>query len=106
MIEKKVYSGWAFSENEDEKAKINMQIYKWICNKYRISRSSYKCNFDDYDLVFDRIPGYNHSEYHIKKNVTCLTQDELALVCDEGNLCFGYDKFNTHNGKFFYIFED
>lgn len=104
MIEKKVYEDWAFSENEDEKAKINMQIYKEICNKYRISRSSCECNFDDYDLVFDRIPGYNHSEYYIKKNVTCLTQDELALVCDEGNLCFGYDKFNTHDGTFFLYF--
>lgn len=106
MIEKKVYEDWAFSENEDEKAKINMQIYKEICNKYRISRSSYECNFDDYDLVFDRIPGYNHSEYYIKKNDTDLTQDNIALVCDEGNLCFGYDKFNTLGGTFFYIFED
>lgn len=106
MIEKKVYEDWAFSENEDEKARINMQIYKEICHKYRISRSSYKCNFDDYDLVFDRIPGYNHSEYYIKKNDTDLTQDDIALVCDEGNLCFGYDKFNTLVGTFFYIFED
>ena len=106
MVEKKVYDGWAFSENEDEKEKINAQIYRELCDKYKISRSSYNCNFDDYDLVFYREPGYNHAEYHIEKNTTDLTNDEIALICDGGNLCFGYDRYRTCNGKLFYIFED
>ena len=106
MVEKRVYSGWAFSTNEKEKAEMNYQIYKEICGRYKISTSSYKCNLDDYDLVIDRTAGYNHAEYHIVKNNTNLSQDELALVCDRGNLCFGYDKYHTQHGTNFYDFED
>ena len=35
-MEKKVYSSWAFTENEDEKRKINMQIYEELKEKYKI----------------------------------------------------------------------
>ena len=33
MIEKKVYNGWAFTENEKEKGKINREIYKELKEK-------------------------------------------------------------------------
>ena len=59
-------------------------------------------NPDDYDIVLDRTPGYNHSTYSVIKNNTELSQLELALICDDGNLCFGY----TMQGSQFYIFED
>ena len=83
-IEKKIYSSWAFKENESEKAHCNREIYKELCEKYKISRYKVE-NPDDYDIV-----------------LTELSQLELALICDDGNLCFGY----TMQGSQFYIFED
>ena len=100
-IEKKVYPSWAFSENEKEKCDINHEIYKELCEKYKVSRYKVE-NLDDYDIVLDRTAGYNHSTYSVIKNNTQLSQDELALICDSGNLCFGY----IMQGSAFYIFED
>lgn len=113
MLEKKVYSSWAFKEHEQEKSKINHQIYDELKNKYKISNSLQKynsetkqmedINFDDYDLVYERIAGYNHADYYIKKNTTDMTADELALIFDHGNLCFGYNKESENH---YYVFED
>lgn len=83
------------------KAHCNREIYKELCEKYKISRYKVE-NPDDYDIVLDRTPGYNHSTYSVIKNNTELSQLELALICDDGNLCFGY----TMQGSQFYIFED
>lgn len=101
MIEKRIYNGWAFKENEREKMKINLEIYNEICEKYKVSRCNVG-NIDDYDLVLERTPGFHHSTYRIVKNNTDLSQLEIALVCDDGNLCFGYKM----EGSYFYIFED
>lgn len=101
MVEKRVYDGWAFSQDEAEKGKSNKEIYNEISQKWRIS-SRDSVDESKYDLILSRTPGYLHSTYHIVKNATDLTQDEIALVCDGGNLCFGY----TMQGKQFYVFED
>ncbi len=112
-LEKQIYKSWAFSENEQEKAKINGEIYKELTDKYKISgalekynsetRKMEKINIDNYDLVYERKPGYAHADYYIKKNTTHLSSDELALIFDQGNLCFGYRKeSDTH----YYVFED
>ena len=100
----KVYSGWAFSANENEKAKSNRHAYEEICKKWRIKflGGVEIINSGYYDLIIVRSAGYCHSKYRIIKNETDLSQDELALVCDKGNLCFGY----IMDGKDFYIFED
>lgn len=45
---------------------------------------------DDYDIVLESTAGYGHTKYRIVKNNTKLSTDELALICDQGNLCFGY----------------
>ena len=58
---------------------------------------------DDYDLVYKREAAYNHGEYTVLKNETDLTSDEIALIMDGGNLCFGYTR---QSENFFYIFED
>lgn len=100
-LQKKIYSSWAFTENEFEKGNINCEIYEELCKKYKISRYEVE-NPDDYDIVLDRTPGYNHSTYRVIKNTTNLSQLELALICDSGNLCFGY----RMEGSLFYIFED
>lgn len=112
-LERKVYSSYAFKEDECEKSRINHEIYGELKEKWRIidSKESYnpvtKChepiNFDDYDLVYVRKAGYAHGEYTILKNATDLSDNELALIFDGGNLCFGYTK---ERENFFYIFED
>ena len=112
-IEKKVYSDWAFTPNEDKKRDINREIYKELCEKYKISSAvreydadekiMKEIDFDKYDLVYKGKSGYGHTEYTIVKNSTNLTDDEIALICDGGNLCFGYVKEAKNT---FHIYED
>lgn len=113
-LERKVYSSYAFKENEREKMKINREIYEELKSKWKIASTYLKrneqtnlmepaVNIDDYDLVYIRKAGYGHGEYTIYKNETDLKDDELALIFDGGNLCFGYAKKSSN---FFYVFED
>lgn len=112
-LERKVYSSYAFKEDECEKSKINHEIYKELKAKWRISdskdfynvetKSREPINFDDFDLVYTRKAAYAHGEYAIHKNTTDLGNDELALIFDGGNLCFGYAK---ERENFFYVSED
>lgn len=98
MVEKKIYSSFAFTENEREKGSRNYEIYKELKEKYRVYRNDLKmeltdgadCAFADYDIVIGRKPGYNHALYRIYKNAPGLSTLELALLCDGGSLCFGY----------------
>lgn len=96
-IERKVYSPWAFTENEDEKMKINHEIYNELKEKYKIlkvsdcyHREPTKEELEKNDIVFSRKACYLHGEYKIYKCPNEITLDELALICDDGNLCFGY----------------
>ncbi|MEG0681339.1 MAG: hypothetical protein RR581_06890 [Eubacterium sp.] len=109
-MERKVYSSWAFSENEREKSEINYLIYQELMSKYRVYRNDLKpiivdkedCDFENYDVVIGRKPGYHHSVYTIYKNSPKLSISKLALLCDGGNLCFGY----SMKGEKIYVFED
>ncbi|WP_315307410.1 hypothetical protein [Enterococcus devriesei] len=105
MIEEKIYEGWAFTEHESEKAKMNNKIYKELREKYRIEHNFKQeiDNIEDYDVVLSRKAGYNHSVYTILKNEPELSRLELALIADHGNLCFGFS--NEPNGSL-YVFED
>lgn len=113
VLERKIYSKWAFTADERQKAKINREIYEELKEKWRIhsgleeynpkNHQMEPINMDDYDLVYVRKAGYNHGEYTIHKNATDLSGDELALIFDGGNLCFGYTRDSEN---FFYIFED
>ena len=110
-MKKKIYSDWAFSESESEKAHINLEIYKELKQTYKVYINDIKfilkdgedVNFNDYDVIIGRKPCYNHGEYKIYKNKPNLSAEELALLCDEGNLCFGYSTMGE-NG--IYVFED
>jgi len=75
MIEKKIYNEWAFEENAFEKAQMNMRIYEEIKDKAKV------------ELVGK---GYAHEKYRVLSNPYNLSIAELALICDSGNLCFGY----------------
>lgn len=104
-----IYSDWAFTENEREKMAENKKEYEALCTKYNIYRNDLRVNpevnEDKYDIIIGRLPGYNHSEYNIIKNKPNLTLLQLALICDEGNLCFGYTQGHKIKDGI-YVFED
>lgn len=92
-MEEKIYNGWAFSQNEREKGQINSEIHEKLQDKHRIYRSDLQytpdVNHEDYDVIIGRKADYKHAVYNIIKNGPNLTTDELLLICDGGNLCFG-----------------
>lgn len=98
MVERKIYNSFAFSENEREKMQTNHSIFQELKGKHRIYRNDCvinltdgkECNFADYDIVIGRKACYHHGEYRVYKNAPSLSMLELALICDNGNLCFGY----------------
>lgn len=112
-VERRIYSSYAFTEDEREKSRINHEIYEELKERWRIcfGKERYNhetgkmepINFEEFDLVYTRKAGHGHGEYTILKNETGLSSDEIALILDGGNLCFGYTR-NREN--FFYIFED
>lgn len=108
-MEKKVYSSWAFTKNEDEKMSINREIYNELQEKYKILKVSdidHKAptseELEQNDIVYSRKACYGHGEYRIYKCPNEVTLDELALICDGGNLCFGY----RGDKKFLSVSED
>lgn len=111
-MERKVYSDWAFKGDEREKQRINREIYEELKSKYKIASSTKTydhetkqmrdVNLDDYDIVFSGASGYGHCLYTIHKNAPNLSIPELALLCDAGDLCFGY----TMQGSKIRVFTD
>lgn len=44
-----------------------------------------------YDVVVDYAgAGYAHQKYRVLRNTPNLSAKDLAIICDKGNLCFGY----------------
>lgn len=44
-----------------------------------------------WDVVVQRVgSGYAHVKYRVLKNTPNLSTRDLAVICDSGNLCFGY----------------
>lgn len=109
MLEKKIYSSYAFSEGEHEKLAINREIYKELTEKYRIYHKekwydlpakSKEDNMSEilesHDLVYTREAGYEHAIYRVLKKPENITDDELMLIFDGGNLCFGGSKISNN----------
>lgn len=93
-LERKIYNSWAFSGNEGEKANINYQIYSEELEPkarlfHRNKRPTYEelKEFTCYECVGH---GYAHTKYKILSNPHDFSTLQLALICDSGNLCFGY----------------
>ncbi|PWU66550.1 hypothetical protein [Gracilibacillus dipsosauri] len=101
-MEKKIYNGYAFTENEREKGKINREIYSELTEKYSIYQNDIyfnpdpEVNTDNFDVVIGRKPGYAHAEYNIIRNGPGLSTEELLLICDGGNLCFGGRRLSSN----------
>jgi hypothetical protein len=95
LKEHPVYSPWAFSENEHDKCIVNEETYKWLKENYKITNQFHinyqKLNPDDFDIIINSAgKGYAYNLYEIIKNIPQLPISYLALLCDDGNLCFGY----------------
>ena len=93
----KIYPAWAYTENEEEKRKSNKLALAELKEKYKIVNQYYYKTFmsdeekENVDVVYDYYTGYGNKTYFITKNKPKLTTLELALICDDGNLCFGFD---------------
>lgn len=91
-LEKRVYSPWAFTENEDEKSKINYELFKELKDKAVVlEKSSGYAHFVAIVLPTDKEHFKwleDDSIHHNDERKELL--DELALIADNGNLCFGY----------------
>ena len=92
-LERKVYPGYAFTSGEKYKSLINLDIYnkdlKHLAKKVSNEEPS-KEELAEYMCYKYIGVGYGTAKYLILSNPKNLTQDQLALICDEGNLCFGY----------------
>lgn len=95
-----VKRGWAFNENEREKAKAVSSRFEELNKKYRIGKiNSYQAermtqaeidnSSELYDLFISREPKYHHSIHTVLKNTTDLSHEDILIICDSGNLCFG-----------------
>ena len=46
---------------------------------------------EEYDVVVERCGSvYAGAKYKVLRNVPNLSSRDLAIICDSGNLCFGY----------------
>ncbi len=105
MVEKKVYNGWAFDNDYIEKRDTNSTIYQELKKKYKIAwkNNKNKQELNDSDIIIGLSKvGYGHNVYDVYKKPSNITDDEIALICDDGNLCFGYMKENDG----YHIFTD
>lgn len=107
-MERKIYSSWAFTDGENEKSRINLEIYQELEQKAQVVYQGIidKMEMEELEklkteksLLLDYKHGYAHTCYKILSNPHNLSNEELALVADGGNLCFGYtmdDPFVIH----------
>lgn len=68
--------------------------YKELQQQYKIAHSARdltSAQFNEYDVVVERCgSGYAHTKYRVLSNKAGLSTKDLAIICDKGNLCFGY----------------
>lgn len=91
-----IHKNWAFSLDEKKCSFENAESYSQLISQYKIKRVrgiNEKVNDEaGYDIV---IAGgacyYGRTVYYIMKAPAEISVDELALICDTGNLCFGYE---------------
>lgn len=90
-MERKIYECWFCHENWQEERDINLDIYKELKEKYKITCTNNIDNCEEFDIIYSYgTPGYAHTKYHILRNRPNLKKQELALIIDYGNLCFGF----------------
>lgn len=90
--EQEISSGWIGMDKKEERRETNMKIYKELCEKYKISNDIEYQNPCDFDVIISlKRKNVTTYVYEIIKNEPKLSKKKLALICDKGNLCFGYE---------------
>lgn len=77
--------------DEYKKLKEKYKIHYGLTDYNKETRITKNINLDDYDIIVkEDFPTYACRNFQIIKNKPNLSALELAIICDEGNLCFGY----------------
>ena len=100
-MSRKIIYGFGISQEQRE---INNKIYNELYPMFKYAKNNDYSNEDLSKYVIFSDLGYdyaNHS-YRVHSNPYNLSDDEIALVLDRGNLCFGYRR----NGDMFTIYID
>lgn len=99
MLDKRVYPSWAYTDHWEDKMYVNKTIFSELKGKYKIlyQRELESMPKDEYEnllktkaVITPGATGYAHKDYYVKSNPNNLSEAELALICDGGNLCYGY----------------
>lgn len=100
-LERRIYNGWAYTSDEEEKAQINDSIYQELLAQYWVVHGDLKNLTEEekskIDIIYESVgSGYATREYKVIKCPDEVTVDQLALIIDKGNLCFGYRGNKTY----------
>ncbi len=95
MLEKKIYVGWADTENQYNKCLINMNICADLARKYKTT--GYLLDTESprhYDIIFEELyyKSLSTHTWRVIKNEPNLFDDELALLLDDSYLAYGYHR--------------
>ena len=100
-MSRKIIYGCGITQEQRE---INNKIYNELYPMFKYAKNNGYSNEDlsKYVVFSDLGYGYANHRYRVHSNPYNLSDDEIALVLDGGNLCFGYRR----NGDIFTIYTD
>lgn len=98
-MSREIIYGCGITQDQKE---INNKIYQELQPLFKSVSNYNKEDSNKYVLYSDLGFGYANHSYRIHSNPYNLSDDEIALVLDGGNLCFGYRR----NGDVFTIYID
>lgn len=110
------YTSWAYTDKATVASEANSEALKWIEEHYKVwFKSPYRSddmNFlvksfgideanrivreraqkeRDAEVLLEYVEsGYGHIKYRVLRNIPNLSDGQLALICDKGNVCFGF----------------
>lgn len=97
----KFYSSWAFNENSHELSKQNHEVLRKFDGKYIKAHGDWRdvekvCSENPDKMVYvETTQTYHEQHFSIVQNPDNLSEAELALIVDGGNLCFGFKGSQT-----------
>jgi len=94
-LERRIYPCWAFELNGVEKGRINNEIYLDLIHKHKIA---YELGNNEAEVIILIEYQTYCKRYKVVRNYPQLDANSIALIVDNGSLCFGYTGTNT-DGK-------